>query len=163
MVSYELRPEHAQKGRANLESFHGEVPTWVELRDGDVRDVASTGEVYDRVVLDVPEPWGALDAVSAVLRPGGIFLGYLPTTVQVQTFVLELQRAGYRQVETLELLQRTWHVTERSVRPDHRMVGHTEFITFGRRAAPNAPPDEGGRTTRTPTGQPTGTPTTYRA
>jgi tRNA (adenine57-N1/adenine58-N1)-methyltransferase len=141
VVSYELREDHAGKGRANIETFHGEVPPWVDLRIGDVREAASTGEVFDRVVLDLPEPWGVLDAVSAVLRPGGIFLGYLPTTVQVQTFVLGLERAGYRQVETLELLQRSWHVTERSVRPDHRMIGHTGFITFGRRA-PGAPPED---------------------
>jgi tRNA (adenine57-N1/adenine58-N1)-methyltransferase len=31
------------------------------------------------------------------------------------------------------LLERGWHVDERSVRPDHRMVAHTGFLTFARR------------------------------
>ena len=33
------------------------------------------------------------------------------------------------------MLKRGWHVTERSVRPDHRMVGHTGFLTIARREA----------------------------
>jgi len=34
--------------------------------------------------------------------------------------------------ETSEVLRRTWHVEERSVRPDHRMVAHTGFLTTAR-------------------------------
>ena len=39
--------------------------------------------------------------------------------------------------QTLEVLQRTWHVEGQSVRPDHRMVAHTGFLTFARLLAPN--------------------------
>jgi len=31
------------------------------------------------------------------------------------------------------VILRTWHVEPRSVRPDHRMVGHTGFVTVGRK------------------------------
>jgi tRNA (adenine57-N1/adenine58-N1)-methyltransferase len=41
--------------------------------------------------------------------------------------------------ETLEVLHRTWHIEARSVRPDHRMVGHTGFLTTARLLVP--PPD----------------------
>jgi tRNA (adenine57-N1/adenine58-N1)-methyltransferase len=34
--------------------------------------------------------------------------------------------------ETLEVLHRTWHVEGPSVRPDHRMVAHTGFLTHAR-------------------------------
>jgi hypothetical protein len=37
---------------------------------------------------------------------------------------------------TLEVLHRTWHVEDRSVRPDHRMVGHTGFLTTARLLRP---------------------------
>ena len=37
---------------------------------------------------------------------------------------------------TLEILHRTWHVEARSVRPDHRMVGHTGFLTTARLLLP---------------------------
>ena len=116
-----------------MEAFFGAVPPTVELRQGDVREVAGTGEAYDRVVLDLPEPWGVLDTVAGVLRPGGLVCTYLPTTNQTQASVLALEGGGFTQVETFEALFRTWHVTERSVRPDHRMVAHTGFITVARR------------------------------
>ena len=47
-------------------------------------------------------------------------------------------RAGARRqrvpacAETLEVLHRTWHVEGASVRPDHRMVAHTGFLTHAR-------------------------------
>ena len=33
---------------------------------------------------------------------------------------------------TLEVLQRTWHIEGQAVRPDHRMVAHTGFLTTAR-------------------------------
>ena len=38
--------------------------------------------------------------------------------------------------QTIEVLQRTWHVERQSVRPDHRMVGHTGFLTSARLLGP---------------------------
>jgi tRNA (adenine57-N1/adenine58-N1)-methyltransferase len=34
------------------------------------------------------------------------------------------------------VLHRTWHIEARSVRPDHRMVGHTGFLTTARLLSP---------------------------
>jgi tRNA (adenine57-N1/adenine58-N1)-methyltransferase catalytic subunit len=135
VVSYESREEFREVARANAEGFFGKVPSWLELRAGDVREVSATGETYHRVLLDLPEPWGVLSEVGSVLTPGGILCGYLPTTGQVQTLVLALADAGYVEIETFEVLLRTWHVTARSVRPDHRMIGHTGFVSVARRAA----------------------------
>ncbi len=134
VVSYELRHEFRERAAANIESFLGKLPAWLELREGDVREVAGTGDRFDRAVLDLPEPWETLEAIAAVLAPGGIVCGYLPTTIQVRELVLALQDRGFEHVETFEVLHRSWHVTERSVRPDHRMVGHTGFVTIARRA-----------------------------
>jgi tRNA (adenine57-N1/adenine58-N1)-methyltransferase len=55
--------------------------------------------------------------------------------VQVQQFVLALPGNGFQHIETFETLHRGWHVTQRSVRPDHRMVGHTGFISIARRCS----------------------------
>ena len=138
VVSYELRDEHRERAQSNIEAFYGGTPTMLELRDGDLSLVAEIGERYDRAVLDMPEPWGPLPALAAVLEPGGVVCAYLPTTIQVQQLVLALPVAGFQHVETFETLKRGWHVTERSVRPDHRMVGHTGFLTVARLAMPAA-------------------------
>jgi tRNA (adenine57-N1/adenine58-N1)-methyltransferase len=135
VVSYELRDDFHATAAANVEAFFGKQPPPLELRRGDVADVVRSGDRFDRVVLDLPEPWPLLEPLDAVLDPGAIVCGYVPTTVQAQELVLGMQRGGYEQIETFEVLHRSWHVTARSVRPDHRMVAHTGFITVGRRTA----------------------------
>jgi len=117
-----------------VEGFFGKLPDQLELRDGVIEDVPED-ERYDRCLLDLPEPWAPLPALRAVLEPGGVVCAYLPTTVQVQELVLALPDRGFHHVETFEVLRRGWHVTERSVRPDHRMVAHTGFVTVARRLA----------------------------
>ena len=135
IVSYEVRDEHREQARANVEAFFGKVPATLELRAGAIEEVAGSGERYDRAVLDLPEPWEPLAALHDVLEPGGVVTAYVPTTIQVQQFVLALPPAGFHPLESFEVLRRGWHVTERSVRPDHRMVGHTGFLCIGRRLA----------------------------
>ena len=132
VVSCEIRPEHRERAVANVEAYHGAVPAWLELREGDLRDAIGPDERFDRAVLDLPQPWDMLPTLARVLEPGAVLCCYLPTTVQVQQVVLAFEPAGFRHVETVETLQRSWHVTDRSVRPDHRMVGHTGFLTLAR-------------------------------
>jgi tRNA (adenine57-N1/adenine58-N1)-methyltransferase catalytic subunit len=133
VVSYEVREDFYSRARANLESFFGELPAWLELRRGDVREAGGSAADFDRVVLDLAEPWAVLVETAEALRPGGILCCYLPTVNQVQSAVLAMRDGGFSEIQTLEVLMRTWHVSERSVRPDHRMVAHTGFITIGRR------------------------------
>ena len=86
----------------------------------------------DRVVLDLPEPWRVVKHAEAALRPGGILVAYLPTVGQVAQLRDALDDSRFGMAETMEVLQRTWHVEGQSVRPDHRMVGHTGFLTHAR-------------------------------
>jgi tRNA (adenine57-N1/adenine58-N1)-methyltransferase len=133
VVSYELRAEHLERAAENIEAFFGKIPAWLSLREGDVRDLP-VGERFDRAVLDLPQPWDMLEMLRTALEPGGVLIAYLPTTVQVQQLVVALSPSGFHHVETFETMHRSWHVTERSVRPDHRMVGHTGFLTVARRS-----------------------------
>ncbi len=133
VVSYEVREEHRDRGVKNLEGLFGKLPAWLEVRAGDVAEVAATGERFDRCVLDLPEPWGTFPALQEVLEPGAVLCCYLPTTIQVHQLVLALPDHAFVHIETFEVLRRGWHVAERSVRPDHRMIGHTGFVTVARR------------------------------
>lgn len=133
VVTYELRDEHRTKAERNVESFFGTRPAHLDMRAGDVRNVVEADDApFERIVLDMPEPWGVLATIAPKIASGAIVCGYIPTTIQIQDFVLWLRERGYVQVETLEVLHRTWHVEQRSVRPDHRMVGHTGFLVTGR-------------------------------
>jgi tRNA (adenine57-N1/adenine58-N1)-methyltransferase catalytic subunit len=134
VTGYELREEFAERARRNIEGFLGPgQPLDLEVRDAyeGIDDVD-----LDRVLLDVPEPWRAVKHAEAALRPGGILLAYLPTIGQVTRLREELASSSFGMAETVEVLQRAWHVDGQSVRPDHRMVAHTGFLTHARLLAP---------------------------
>ena len=59
-----------------------------------------------------------------------------PTIGQVARLREELAGSAFGMAESLEVLQRSWHVDGQSVRPDHRMVAHTGFLTHARLLAP---------------------------
>ena len=57
---------------------------------------------------------------------------YNPSIIQVQNLRQRLDQGPWVMVETVEVMHRTWLVKGNSVRPDHRMVGHTGFLTHAR-------------------------------
>ncbi|MGI8807375.1 MAG: tRNA (adenine-N1)-methyltransferase [Acidimicrobiales bacterium] len=133
VVGYELREDFAAKAQANVASFLGDgCPYRVELRDV-YEGIDETG--LDRVLLDLPEPWRVVKHALTALRPGGIFVSYLPGIGQVVQLREALDSASFLLAETVEVLQRSWHIEGQSVRPDHRMVAHTGFLTAARRPA----------------------------
>jgi tRNA (adenine57-N1/adenine58-N1)-methyltransferase len=134
VLGYEIRPDFANGARNNVTAWCGtDVPYRVEERD--IYDGIDEVDL-DRIVLDLPEPYQVLAHAEKALRPGGILLAYLPTINQVATLRSAITRSAFGMAETSEILRRTWHVEERSVRPDHRMVGHTGFLTTARLLVP---------------------------
>jgi tRNA (adenine57-N1/adenine58-N1)-methyltransferase len=133
VVGYELREDFANRARRNVMESIGPAASYEVL----VRDVYEgiVERDLDRVVLDLPEPWRVLGPAASALRPGGIFAAYLPTINQTAELREALGRHGFVLASTVEVLRRTWHIEGRSVRPDHRMVAHTGFITTARLAA----------------------------
>jgi tRNA (adenine57-N1/adenine58-N1)-methyltransferase catalytic subunit len=140
VITYEQREEFARRALANIHMRAGEV-TNLTVRLAPVEEGLGDEEPVDRVVLDLPEPWRLGEAVARVLRPGGILLSYVPTIIQSHQTAEALNRdPAWALVETFETLVRPWNIDGPSVRPFHRMVAHTGFITVARRVVP----DEGG-------------------
>jgi tRNA (adenine57-N1/adenine58-N1)-methyltransferase len=136
VITYEQREEFARRALANIQARLGEVTNLV-VRFRAVEDGLPDEEPVDRVILDLPEPWKLVDPMAVVLRPGGIFLSYVPTIVQSHQLAEALGRTpAYALVETFETLFRPWNIEGLSVRPFHRMVAHTGFITLARRVVP---------------------------
>jgi tRNA (adenine57-N1/adenine58-N1)-methyltransferase len=130
VIGYELRDDFASRAQRNVEGMLGrEVPLRVEVRD---TYEGIDEQELDRVLLDLPEPWRVVKHAAEALRPGGILLAYLPTIGQVAQLHEELDASAFGMAQTLEVLHRTWHVDGQSVRPDHRMVAHTGFLTTAR-------------------------------
>jgi len=132
VVGYELRDDFAARAQDNVRTFLGEQAMaryHVEVRDSyeglDVVDV-------DRILLDLPEPWRIVEHATTALRPGGILVAYTPSITQATALTETLSRSSFGMTGTLEVLQRTWHIEGAAVRPDHRMVAHTGFLTHSR-------------------------------
>jgi tRNA (adenine57-N1/adenine58-N1)-methyltransferase len=128
---YEIREEFAQRAKDNVHAMLGEDVAY----DVEIRDVTEgiAERDLDRILLDMPEPNKVVAHAEQALRPGGILLAYLPTINQTQLLRETLNQFAFGLAETVEVLRRTWHIENRSVRPDHRMVAHTGFLTTARR------------------------------
>ncbi len=139
VLSYEAREDFARTAVGNIERYLGATPNLTIARANayDGIELPAGGDLFDRVVLDLPEPWRVVPHAARVLRSGGIYLSFVPTVPQVMQTVDALERAGgFGLIQTFETLLRTWSVQGRSVRPDHRMVAHSGFITVARRVEP---------------------------
>jgi tRNA (adenine57-N1/adenine58-N1)-methyltransferase len=132
VISYEARSDFAEMARSNVQQFYGPAPNWtVKVADAlngiEERDV-------DRLTVDIAEPWHLLPVAAETLRPGGLIVGYVPTVMQVKQLVDELRaQGGFAAIRSFETLIRFWHVKNLSIRPEHRMIGHTGFIVVARR------------------------------
>lgn len=100
------------------------------------RDVGADGlglEELDAVVLDLPEPWTVLASAFRALKIGGSVLTYTPTYNQLERSVRALRGEGFEEVRSVEVLERSIHVGEGGTRPDFDMLGHTGFLSAGRK------------------------------
>ena len=135
VITYEIDESVLPKAMRNINRVIPDASN-LEVKIGSIYEGIEERDV-DRVVLDVPEPWQAAGTIADALVMGGVMLSFLPTILQVHRLGGALEQDGrYQLVESMETLLRTWHVTERSVRPDHRMVAHSGFLTTAVRCQP---------------------------
>ncbi len=139
VVSYEAREDFARTAVKNIERYLGPVLNFTMRKQDAYEGIDSDREtgLFDRIVLDLPEPWRVVPHAVKALRSGGVYLSYVPTVPQAQQTVEALQRAAvFGLIETFETLLRPWNIEGRSVRPAHRMVAHSGFITVARKVEP---------------------------
>ncbi len=130
VISYDKREdfiEHAMKNikTANLEEF-------VETKLKDI----TTGideENLDAIILDMPNPWDAINHAYKALKPGGYLCTYSPLSSQVENTILEIKKQKFIEIKTMENIQREMVVSENGMRPSFDMLGHTGYLTFARK------------------------------
>jgi tRNA (adenine57-N1/adenine58-N1)-methyltransferase len=133
IVGYEIREDFANRARKNVESFLGS--SVLDRYDVHIADsyegIDAALGTFDRVVLDLPEPWNVVPNAEAVLQPGGLLVAYTPSITQAVQ-VREALKGKWIDARTIEVLHRGWHIEGQAVRPDHRMVAHTAFLSVAR-------------------------------
>jgi tRNA (adenine57-N1/adenine58-N1)-methyltransferase len=133
IVGYELREDFANRARKNVSSFLGESAlARYDVTIGDSYEGIDPDDgPFDRVVLDLPEPWQVAPHAEAVLHPGGVLVAYTPSITQAIR-IREALKGRWIDARTIEVLHRGWHIDGQAVRPNHRMVAHTGFLNVAR-------------------------------
>ncbi len=129
VITYEIRKDFKEFALRNVERI--DHKHWL-IKNGDVRKDVSERNI-DAFVLDIPDPWNAVEIGYRALKLGGCFFAYVPTCNQVEKVYKELEQHGFEDLEASELIQRKIHVGAMGTRPDNIEVGHTGFLVFGRK------------------------------
>jgi tRNA (adenine57-N1/adenine58-N1)-methyltransferase len=132
VISYEVREDHAEIAKKN-----------VELAGFSDRVTIKLGNIYegieeehaDHIVLDLPQPENVLPHAVEVLRPGGYFVAYTPCANQVHRFFQAFQeyKNEFYKPRVVEVLVREHEVKKECMRPKTTMLAHTGYITFLRK------------------------------
>jgi tRNA (adenine57-N1/adenine58-N1)-methyltransferase len=131
IYSYDRREDFLDNAKKNVkDAGFGEL---VEFKLRDVKDGFDETDV-DVVILDLPSPWEGVSSAARSIRGGGRIASISPTFNQVEKTVESLNNEGFTNLETLEILIRKFLVRPGKTRPFERMVSHTGFLTFGRKA-----------------------------
>ena len=136
LVSFDLRQDHLNRTRKNIATYIGRefLANWTPLEGDPSSGDGFQEQTADRLFTDVPEPWTMLESAVEALSPGGIWVAYVPTVMQMSRLIEEFNAHPlFSMPEAFETLQRFWHVRPPSVRPVHKMKAHTGFIIRSRR------------------------------
>ena len=135
VYSYDIRSDMSDTAGSNLRKFNPNYKN-VTFKIGDVSETLREQNM-DAVILDLPEPWHSVDSAAKALRFGGTLLSFLPNVSQVSDLVEEIKKhPEFSLINTIEIMERSWDVSGRTMRPSHKMIGHTGFITTARKCTP---------------------------
>jgi len=133
IVGYEIREDFANRAKKKRRELPG-LGSARSIRRAHRRQLrghrSGSGHVRSGL-LDLPEPWNVVDNAEAVLQPGGLLLAYTPSITQAVQ-VRDALKGKWIDARTIEVLHRGWHIEGMAVRPDHRMVAHTAFLSVAR-------------------------------
>lgn len=91
------------------------------------------GEV-DIAVIDIGDPWTMVEKIYESLKLSGTLLAICPTMNQLEKMSSTLTEFGFVFIESTELMIRNIEARTGKTRPAMRMIGHTTYLIFGRKA-----------------------------
>ena len=131
IYSYDIREKSLKNARKNVERANlGNV---VSIKYGNIITEDLNLEDVDSVVLDLGDPWNAVEKVGKYLKLSGTLVSFSPTIEQVKKTTFAMEENDFVEINTYELIKRKIQVKKNATRPDSRMVGHSGYISFGRK------------------------------
>lgn len=131
LFSYDIREKSLKNARKNVERANLENVVSIEF--GNIITDDLNLEKVDSVVLDLGDPWNAVEKVAKYLKLSGTLVSFSPTIEQIKKTTFAMEENSFVEINTYELIKRKIQVKKNATRPDSRMVGHSGYITFGRK------------------------------
>ncbi len=130
IISYDVRGDFIEHALKNIRKAG--LGQYVTTKLKDITKEIKEKEL-DAIILDIPNPWKAIENAWNALKVGGYFGSYSPLTSQVEKTVKELRKHSFIEIKTFENIQREMVVSIHGTRPSFDMLGHTGYLTFARK------------------------------
>ncbi len=131
IFSYDVRKQSLRKAKNNV--LKAGLSDFVSIEYGDIVIDDLEHENVDSIVLDMPQPWMAIEKVKQYLKLSGTLVSFSPAIEQVKKTTLALRENEFYEINTYELIKRKYQVKSNATHPEVRMIGHTGYMTFARK------------------------------
>ena len=127
VITFENHSRHFKIAKRNIN-----MSPWNDLVDIRNEELNDDTEIIpaSSIILDLPNPWDIISWAQKSIRVGGFLICYVPTVNQVQKLIDSME--NWKEIETVETIQRTWQSKSKALRPKSNMIGHTGFIISAR-------------------------------
>jgi len=131
VYTYDINSDFIEIARRNLEkaSVADYVTTYVQDPH-----LGINTKGFDAAIVDLGDPWSMVGLVYNALKPSGAFVAICPTMNQLERCATELKYNGFIDIDCVELMIRNIEAREGMSRPSMRMIGHTTYLIFARKA-----------------------------
>lgn len=131
VYSYDIREKSLNRAKKNV--ARANLEDYITIKFGNILEDELNHTNIDSVVLDMPQPWQAIERVKKYLKLSGTLVSFSPTIEQVKKTTFALKENEFIEINTYELIKRRIQVKPNATRPETRMVGHSGYITFARK------------------------------
>jgi len=127
VITFENHSSHFKIAKRNID-----MSPWNDLVDIRNEELNDDTEIIpaSSIILDLPNPWDIISWAQKSIRVGGFLISYVPTVNQVQKLIDSME--NWKEIDTVETIQRTWQSKSNALRPQSNMIGHTGFIISAR-------------------------------
>ena len=128
VTTYEKRKEFFEIIKSNIITCGLKGTVTAKNKDASL----FTEKSLDLITLDMKGVEKIVSKSHKALKPGGWLVVYSPHIEQQKASVAEMRKAGFRSIQTIENIQRSWQVSD-FTHPHPSGIMHTGFLSFGRK------------------------------
>ncbi len=126
---YEIKKEHAEIVKENIKK-HG----FTNIKIFNKPAEKFTGKNYDLITVDMKDAEKLMEKCHGVLKSRGWLVVYSPHINQQLAAKKKMEKAGFKNIYSVETIQRFWKIDTRGfAHPEHMQLVHTGFVTFARK------------------------------